>query len=138
MSRMWMHRGVTSVVLAVTAMTFLAAKVSGQEVAAVRADGQLTLDGRLDEPVWGRARPAEGFVQREPNEGTPATEATQVFFVYDDDALWIGARMASTDPDAIRSLVTRRDREVSSEQLVVSLDTYKDGRTAYTFAVTPA
>jgi hypothetical protein len=120
------------------AVTLAAAPVGAQEVAAVRADGQLVLDGRLDEPVWGRARPAEAFVQREPNEGTPATDGTQVFFVYDDDALWIGARMASTDAARIRSLVTRRDREVSSEQLIVSLDTYRDRRTAYTFAVTPA
>jgi hypothetical protein len=111
---------------------------SAQEVAAVRADAQLTLDGRLDEPVWARARAAEGFLQREPTEGQPATDATQVRFAYDDDALWIGARMASSAPDGIRALVTRRDREGSSEQLTVSLDTHRDRRTAYTFAVTPA
>lgn len=59
-------------------------------------------------------------------------------FAYDDDALWIGARMFSTAPGAIRALVTRHDREGSSEQLIVSLDTHHDRRTAYTFAVTPA
>jgi hypothetical protein len=114
------------------------AHADAQEVAAVRADAELTLDGRLDEPVWSRARPADGFVQREPTQGAPATDATQVRFAYDDDALWIGARMESSTPDGIRALVTRRDREGSSEQLIVSLDTYRDRRTAYTFAVTPA
>src|SRR5688572_23418985 len=46
--------------------------------------------------------------------------------------------MYSTSPGAIRALVTRHDREGTSEQLIVSLDTHHDLRTAYTFAVTPA
>src|SRR3712207_4201130 len=46
--------------------------------------------------------------------------------------------MYSRDPRAVRALVTRRDREGSSEQPTVSLDTYRDRRTAYTFSVTPA
>jgi hypothetical protein len=46
--------------------------------------------------------------------------------------------MESDDPAAMRALVTRRDREESSEQLLVSFDTYRDGRTAYSFAVTSA
>ena len=105
---------------------------------AVAADSPLRLDGVLDETAWSRAEPATGFVQREPVEGAPAPERTEVRFLYDAGALWIGARMQSDDPSAIRSLVTRRDREGSSEQIVVSLDTYGDRRTAYTFAVTPA
>ena len=113
-------------------------RTPARQVSALRADAGLTLDGRLNEPVWTRARPAGGFVQREPTQGAPASDATEVRFAYDDDALWVGARMASADPDNIRALVTRRDREGSSEQLLVSLDTYRDRRTAYTFAVTPA
>jgi hypothetical protein len=119
-----------------TALT--AAPSAAQEVAAVRADAALSLDGRLSEPVWSSTQPASGFVQREPTQGAPASDATEVRFVFDDAALWIGARMASSDAAAIRALVTRRDREVASEQLTVSLDTYRDRRTAYTFAVTPA
>lgn len=96
------------------------------------------LDGRLNEPIWRGTSLATGFIQREPLQGEPAPEATEVRFAYDEDALWIGARMHSRDPAAIVALATRRDREGSSEQLVVSLDTYHDRRTAYTFAVTAA
>ncbi|MGH7477749.1 MAG: DUF5916 domain-containing protein [Longimicrobiales bacterium] len=98
----------------------------------------LRLDGRLDEEVWRRATPATGLVQREPAQGEPAPDATEVRFAYDDDALWIGARMHSTAPDSIQAPVTRRDNEGVAEQLIVSLDTHLDRRTAYTFAVTPA
>ena len=35
------------------------------------------VDGALNEPVWQRVTAADGFRQREPNEGAPATEATE-------------------------------------------------------------
>lgn len=117
----------------------LTAPAAAQQAEAVPLRGEPPiLDGRLDEAVWQDAPAATGFVQREPVQGEPATEATEVRFAYDDQALWIGARMYSADPAAIRAPVTRRDQEADAEQLVVSLDTYRDRRTAYTFAVTPA
>jgi hypothetical protein len=108
------------------------------QITAVRATQSPKLDGRLDDAVWQNAQWTGDFVQREPQEGKPASERTEVAFFYDDDALYIGARMQSTDPGGVRALVTRRDREESSDQLLVSLDTYRDGRTAYSFAVTAA
>jgi hypothetical protein len=115
----------------------LAAQTAGV-VAARVPNGALRLDGRLSDEQWGAATPVGGFVQREPTEGEPARDRTDVRFAYDDEALWIGARMYSRNPRDIRALVTRRDREGSSEQLIVSLDTHRDRRTAYGFAVTPA
>jgi hypothetical protein len=107
-----------------------------RRVVAVRLEGRAPeLDGRLDEAAWTGAEAAAGFVQREPNEGAPAPERTEVRFLYTRDALYIGARMFSDDPGAIRRLVARRDTEVPTEQLLVSLDTRADRRTAYTFAV---
>jgi hypothetical protein len=125
------------VALLTVALPFTAA--SPQTVEATRILGTSPrLDGRLTEDVWSGARALSGLLQRDPDEGAPATERTEVRFAYDDDALWIGARMFSTSPSTIRALVTRHDREGSSEQLIVSLDTHRDRRTAYTFAVTPA
>ena len=112
---------------------------SGQGAIAKRVEpGSLRLDGRIDDAPWATASPVRGFVQREPVEGAAARDSTVVRFAYDDQAMWIGARMFSTSPQDIRALVTRRDREGSSERLIVSLDTHRDRRTAYSFAVTPA
>ncbi len=111
---------------------------STRRVVARRLDGPAPrLDGRLDEAAWAAAEPAGGFVLREPTEGVPAPERTEVRFLYTHAALYVGARMYSADPAAVRRLVARRDREIPSEQLIVSLDTRADRRTAYTFAVTP-
>jgi hypothetical protein len=109
-----------------------------QTIEAVRLTTPVRLDGKLTEDVWRTAPPVSGLVQREPVEGAPAEEKTEIRFAYDEDALWIGARMFSRNPGDIRALVTRRDREGSSEQIIISLDTYRDRRTAYTFSVTPA
>jgi hypothetical protein len=114
-------------------LAFTSTRAHTQSIQAVRADDSPRLDGRLTENVWRSAPAVTNLTQREPNEGAPAIENTEVRFAYDDDALYIGARMFSADPNAIRALVTRRDREGSSEQIVISLDTYHDRRTAYTF-----
>ncbi|HXY38084.1 MAG TPA: hypothetical protein VEQ10_00350, partial [Vicinamibacteria bacterium] len=59
---------------------------------AARRTGPITLDGKLDEPDWQAAVPATDLRQNQPNEGQPATQRTEVRFLYDDDALYIGAR----------------------------------------------
>ena len=117
---------------------FSTADARAQSIQAVRATDSPRLDGRLTEAIWQSAPAVTRLTQREPDEGAPANENTEVRFAYDDDALYVGARMFSRDPKAIRALITRRDREGSSEQIVISLDTYRDRRTAYTFCVTPA
>ena len=111
---------------------------SAARITALRASESPKVDGRLDEALWQSAKWLSDFVQREPHEGQPATERTEVAVFYDEDALYIGARMHSSDPAGVRALVTRRDREESSEQLLISLDTYLDRRTAYSFGVTAA
>ncbi|MEX2281447.1 MAG: DUF5916 domain-containing protein [Gemmatimonadota bacterium] len=107
------------------------------QIQAVRAGTAPNIDGKLDDAIWQQARFVREFVQREPNQGEPATQATEVAFAYTGDALYIGARLRDSEGN-VRALVTRRDREESSDQLLISLDTYRDHRTAYTFAVTAA
>lgn len=94
------------------------------------------LDGRLDDSAWESAEYLSGFTQKDPAEGTPSLDETRVAFLYDDRALYIGARMRCADPKAIRSTLARRDGSGNSERLIVVLDTYHDRRTAYSFSVT--
>ncbi|MBA2565060.1 MAG: carbohydrate binding family 9 domain-containing protein [Gemmatimonadetes bacterium] len=94
------------------------------------------VDGRLDDPAWQRASWASDFLQKEPDQGAPPTQPTEVAFVFDDDALYVGARLLADDPAALEPVLTRRDEDGNAERLVVSLDTYHDRRTAYSFAVT--
>jgi hypothetical protein len=118
---------------------FFCAIAAQAQVTASRVNGPSpNLDGRLDAAVWANASWTSTFTQREPTEGGKPSAETRVAFVYDNAALYIGARMHAAPATPVRALVTRRDRESSSEQLIVSLDTYHDKRTAYSFGVTSA
>ena len=96
------------------------------------------LDGRLDEEAWSSAPSLSHLVQRDPQEGAPASENTEVRFLYDTDALYIGARMLVSDPRSIRAPLSRRDDDAQADTLTIYLDTFHDRRTAYSFGVTAA
>jgi hypothetical protein len=117
------------------------AETAGRKQAmAVRVEPDtIRVDGRLDEEAWVRAEPVSDFLQAEPTEGASPTDSIEVRFLYDDDALLVGARMSSAGSGDIQAPMTRRDEAVDqAEHLFVSLDTYLDRRTAYTFGVTAA
>ncbi len=94
------------------------------------------IDGKLDDVIWKKAEFFTKFTQKEPKEGEAALNETEIAIVYDDDALYVGARMYSKDPNKILATLTRRDNVSNSERILVSLDSYNDNRTAYTFGVT--
>jgi len=100
------------------------------------AGGSITLDGRLSEAAWESTSPVTDFVQKEPVEGAEPTERTEVRFLYDDSALYVGARMWKRPGSRIQSSMARRDRVEQSEHILVAFDTFLDHRTAYVFGVT--
>jgi hypothetical protein len=109
---------------------------SSKQAVAVRTTGPIQVDGRLDEATWHQAAPISDFAQKEPDQGAPPTDRTEVTFAYDDHALYIGAHMYSRDPSRIPRSVTRRDQYGNSEHIVVAIDPFLDRRTAYAFSVT--
>ena len=105
--------------------------------AAQRA-GQITIDGRLDEAAWAAAVPAKRFVQREPVEGAEAGEDTEVRVLYDDGAIYIGARMYDDQPERIGRQLVRRDDRGAFDLFSVSIDPNNDRLTGYQFRVSAA
>ena len=117
-----------------------AVAAGAKQAQAVRVtDGSIQLDGALSESAWQQATPIIDFVQKEPVEGGTPSQNMEVRFIFDSDALYVGARMYSDDPSAIQAPLGRRDPDDSSaEHILVSLDTFLDRRTAYSFGVTAA
>ena len=99
----------------------------------------ITLDGNVDEAVWQRATPATGFLQRDPDEGAPATERTEVFVVYTASDLYIGAILYDSEPDGILAYQKQRDASLGTDdRFMWILDTFLDQRTGYFFEINPA
>jgi hypothetical protein len=70
---------------------FVAHAVAGDNpigVRAVRITTPPRIDASLDEAVWKLAQPATDFIQRDPEEGKPASERTEIRVLYDDEALY--------------------------------------------------
>lgn len=133
-----MLRQVFGLIIVVPAVLQAQNQSADHRATAVRVESQsLNVDGHLDEAVWAQATPATGFILREPTEGVPEPEVTEVRFLYTDHALYVGARMHAAPGGVVHRVVGRRDSELPSEQLIVSLDSRADRRTAYTFAITP-
>jgi hypothetical protein len=116
----------------------LASAQTTPAITATRTAGPIHVDGRIGEAEWAGSRPESGFVQRTPQPGAPATEQTEVRVVYDDEALYIAARMLDSHPDSIAAPLARRDPTIPySDWINVLIDSYDDHRTAFHFGVNP-
>ena len=111
----------------------------GVTVRAVRVVEGLVIDGRLDEPVYGEIEPVGNFIQQEPREGEPATEQTDAWVFFDDQALYVGARLWDSQPERMVANAMRRDDwNVSrGDAFTVALDTFNDQRNGYIFQTNP-
>ena len=107
-------------------------------VRATRVGRAIEMDGVLAEAAWSSAPLVSDFTQREPHEGATATERTEVRVLYDDNALYIGARLYDRSPDSVRAQLARRDRIASADRFLVFLDCYHDRRTGFYFGINAA
>jgi len=100
--------------------------------------GEVDIDGELDESVWSRAILIEDLHQVFPEEYVAPSEPTQVRVFYSEDALYIGAVMIESNPDAIVDRVLRQGQSLSGDDVfAVILDPYLDRRNGYRFEVNP-
>src|SRR5439155_7978485 len=102
------------------------------------ASERIRVDGKLDDPAWSKATPADQFTQRDPNEGQPVSERTEVRILIGEDALFVGARLYDREPGKIRRRLVRRDENLASDYFALLLDSYHDHLTTYRFRVNPA
>lgn len=98
----------------------------------------IVIDGKLDEAVWKETRGFENFIQRDPNEGSPASERTIIKLAFDEKYLYLGAAMYDSSPDSIMARLTRRDEEVNADNIILCLDPYNDKRSGYYFGLNAA
>ena len=104
---------------------------------AIRLTGSISIDGTLDEPQWQSAPAITDLIQTVPIEGQPVSERTEVRFAYDDEAIYVAARLDDRSPVTTR--LARRDAGLGdSDQFVVMLDSYHDHETAYRFWTNPS
>jgi hypothetical protein len=108
------------------------------KIYAKRLNSPIHIDGKLIEPVWQQTKGFDGFIQSEPIEDALPSERTVVKIAYDDNALYVGARMFDSSPDSIIARLSRRDNLEESDFFAIGLDPYHDKRSGYFFVVNAA
>jgi hypothetical protein len=109
---------------------------NGSIANAVRVDRAPKLDGTLDDPLWQRAEPISNFRQREPHEGEPPTEKTEVRILYTRHAVYFGIHCYDSEPSRIIATELRRDvSQDLDDHFEILIDSNHDRRGAYVFEV---
>jgi hypothetical protein len=106
-------------------------------VQALPANGSMHIDAVLDEEIW-QGKGYSDFVQSDPEDGAEPTEKTEVWVAYDEQALYVAARMYDSQPKKITCRLGRRDDFLDSDWFIFAVDPYYDRRSGFQFAVNPA
>jgi hypothetical protein len=118
---------------------------------AIRRASPVVIDGRLDESSWKAATPITALRQRQPTEGAAASLSTDIRILFDDRALYIGARLSDPQGRAgVRAPRARRDQlldgngnngafnSLTSDKLVIVLDPFHNHLDQALFEINPA
>ncbi len=105
-------------------------------VAPPRLDGDVTIDGKLDEPQWQQAARLTGFSQFAPSDGVPAADSTEVLVWYSPTAIYLGVRAYESHGEVHPNLADR-DHIDAEDRIEFLLSTFNDGRQAFVFQVNP-
>jgi Domain of unknown function (DUF5916)/Carbohydrate family 9 binding domain-like len=96
------------------------------------------LDGTLDDPLWQQATAIANFLQREPYEGQPPTERTEVRILYTRHEVYFGITCLDSGPKSIVATELRRDvSQELDDYFEIVIDSAHDQRNAYVFQVNP-
>ena len=105
---------------------------------AVRTDDPINIDGRLDEEAWNAATVIADLHQILPIEYSEPSQRTEFLVLYDDDALYLAARMYDDQPDRVVAKVLRQGGQSwLDDQFNIILDPFNDKRSGYRFQVNP-
>ncbi|HLP16999.1 MAG TPA: DUF5916 domain-containing protein [Bacteroidota bacterium] len=112
---------------------------AGISIPAIRITESITIDGVLSEQAWHR-NGFTGLTQQEPNEYAAPSYRSEVWFAYDNEAIYFAAHYSDARPDSILARLVRRDFIWGdpSDGCVLYLDPYHDHRNGYFFYLSAA
>lgn len=119
----------------------LSAQVNSEDhqLSVRKTTEQITIDGKLDEPVWSQADKANDFIQNFPTDSLRATSQTEVSVTFDDQFLYVaGVCQESSDKEHIMQSLKRDFDWPKNENFGIYFDPYDDFTNGFTFGITPA
>lgn len=94
------------------------------------------IDGEFSEEEWERAAVLTGFRQYEPVSNADPAFSTLVYMLYDDQGIYVAARLLDPSPDSINAQLGQRDDgNLNADYFSIAFDTYNNQQDAYFFMV---
>jgi len=79
----------------------------------------------------------EGLIQRNPKDGAPSSQRTEVYLGYDDKNFYSIFVCFDNEPGSVRARMVRREDISGDDAVELMLDTFNDQRRAYSFRANP-
>ncbi len=111
--------------------------VDRKRMKTTRVENAPIIDGELNDDAWKNVQIANDFYVLRPNNGqkAPETHKTEVRVVYDDEAIYISAKMLAPDPQKIPRQFTYRDNFGQADFFLVTINPIDDGQNPFEFVV---
>lgn len=111
--------------------------ITRKSIRAVRTENAPKIDGILDEAVWQNTPTANGFIERNPNNGKPQPEEYEstVKVLYDDTGVYFGAQINYPEPDKIAREMMERDNIGNDDLLGITINGYNDKQQSLMFII---
>lgn len=104
---------------------------------ATRFTGEITLDGKLDEPDWFQGTPAKNFWETFPTDTVYVEDDTEIYFGFDDDNFYVAAKVFTRGDDYVISSLRRDFRAGGNDNLTLIFNPFKDKTNAIVFGLNP-
>ncbi len=79
----------------------------------------------------------DSFIQRQPNDGSAASQRTEVYIGYNSEQLFVVFLAFDSQPQLIRANLSSRENISGDDYVSITVDTFNDQRSAYSFRTTP-
>ncbi|MCL3780682.1 hypothetical protein EMN47_09825 [Prolixibacteraceae bacterium JC049] len=108
-----------------------------KSIRATRTENPPKIDGYLNDSSWDEAEIANNFSVYTPNNGAPIPSeyATEVRVLYNDNAVYISAKLLDPSPGQIPKEFAQRDNRGQSDYFSVTINPNDDGQNPYRYYV---
>ena len=129
---------VLALLLLVTSTAHTQSPEGRKNLSIPRTDSAPVLDGRLDDETWKSAVRIDDMHQFLPIDHGEPSERSEFYLMYDDDYLYVGARLYDSDPDGIiaRQLIQNAPMPFD-DAFEFLLDPFNNMRSGYHFQINP-
>jgi hypothetical protein len=132
-----MNKNIIKMCIVSLLLSFQYIVFSQEPVKIERMTGPVRFDGVPDDDSWKSLNPFQLLMFR-PNFGNKPSEESDIRIGYDNEFLWVGAKLYMNDASEIFSYTKKRDEMLfSNDAFGILLDSYNDNENALAFFTAP-